>query len=47
VDGRSTGVLPLLRETAGVCYLRLRSTAEQTDNAGFLVESVEADISNN
>jgi hypothetical protein len=47
VGGRKVSVLPLLRETAGVCYLRLRSTAEQTDNAGFLVESVEADISNN
>lgn len=29
----------------GACYLRLRSTAEQIDNAGFLVEYVDADVS--
>jgi hypothetical protein len=44
LDGRNVGTLPLLRETLGPCYLRLRSTAEQTDNAGFLVESAEADV---
>ena len=45
VDGRRTAVLPLLDEhTTGVSYLRLRSTAETTDPAGFLVESVEVDI---
>ena len=44
LDGRDVGTLPLLRETLGACYLRLRSTAEQTDNAGLLVESAEADV---
>ena len=28
----------------GLCYLRLRSTAEEEDLAGFLVESIRADI---
>ncbi len=44
LDGRNVGTLPLLRESLGACYLRLRSTAEQTDRAGFLVESAEADV---
>jgi hypothetical protein len=44
LDGHDIRTLPLLRETLGACYLRLRSTAEQTDNAGFLVESVEAEV---
>ena len=29
------------RQSDGVCYLRLRSTAPETDLAGFLVESVD------
>ena len=45
VDGRPVAILPLLRDSHGVCYLRLRSTAAATDAAGFLVESVEADVS--
>ncbi len=52
LDGREVGALPLRRETTGACYLRLRSTAEHTDAtlrstspAGFLVESVEVDVS--
>jgi len=44
VDGEHAGVLPLLHETARVCYLRLRSTAEAIDRGGFMVESVEAEI---
>ncbi len=44
LDGCEVGVLPLLRETTGACYLRLRSTAEEIDNAGFVVESVEVDV---
>jgi len=44
LDGRAAGTLPLLRETTGLCYLRMRSTAEGTDAAGFLVESFEARI---
>jgi hypothetical protein len=45
LDGRSIEKLPLLREGAGVSYLRLRSTAEQTDHAGVLIEYVEANVS--
>lgn len=44
VDGRQVAVLRGKRECEGICYLRLRSTAVQTDLAGFLVESVEASI---
>jgi len=45
-DGRPIATLPLTREAAsGVSYLRLVSTAEQTDRAGLLVESVAADVS--
>jgi hypothetical protein len=44
-NGRLLAVLPLLRASQGVNYLRLRSTAARTDEAGFLVESVEADVS--
>jgi len=32
------------RAKAGLCYLRLHSTAPQIDSAGFLVEYVAADI---
>jgi hypothetical protein len=43
LDGRTAGTLPLLRETKGVNYLRLRSTAEGTDMGGLLIESVRAE----
>ena len=46
LDGRAAGRLPLRRESTGACYLRLRSTAEASDRAGFLVESVEVEVSN-
>lgn len=46
LDGRRIGRLPLTRMSPwGVSYLRLRSTAESTDDAGLLVESVDADVS--
>jgi hypothetical protein len=45
VDGRQVAILPLLRDSYGVCYLRLRSTPTSTDKAGFLIESAEADTS--
>ncbi len=45
VDGRQVAVLPQLREGEGASYLRLRSTAEESDGAGMFVESVEADVS--
>jgi len=44
-NGRSIATLHLTREPAsGVSYLRLVSTAEQTDQAGLLVESVDANV---
>ena len=47
VDDLPVGGLPLLNETsAGVCYLRLRSTAPSIDISGWLVESVEVNIQN-
>jgi hypothetical protein len=46
VDGRQALVLPQLKLTdSGANYLRLRATAEQPGDAGFLVESLEADVS--
>jgi len=44
VDGRVIGTLPLLRETTGACYLRLRSTAEDINTAGLLVDSAAVDL---
>jgi BNR repeat-like domain len=44
LDGEPQGSLPVVRSSPNVCYLRLRSTAERTDENGFLVESVEADV---
>jgi len=46
LDGHQIQVVPLTRMSRwGVSYLRIRSTAESTDDAGLLVESVEADTS--
>jgi hypothetical protein len=45
VNGRKIATLPQRRETLGICYLRLVSTAETTDDAGLLVERVEAKVS--
>lgn len=44
LDGQPAGAAPQLRSTTGICYLRLRSTAETTD-AGFLVETVKVEVS--
>ena len=44
LDGSRVGAIPLLRQTAGLCYLRLSPIAIDTDPAGFLVESVEVDV---
>jgi hypothetical protein len=38
--------LPLRKETAGANYLRIHSTAPETDDAGMLVESVEVQVAN-
>ena len=45
IDGMSTTKLPLVNSESGaVSYLRLASTAAGLDKAGFLVESVRADV---
>jgi hypothetical protein len=40
LDGKPVARAPQLLDRPGVCYLRLRSTAEQTDTAGLLVRSL-------
>lgn len=46
VDGKLAQPLALRHPTLnGVSYIRLRSTAEQTDSGGLLVDSVRVDIS--
>lgn len=45
VDGRQVLVAPQNRVGAGADYLRIRSTAPDRDEAGLLIESVEADVS--
>ena len=44
MDDVSALALPQLRESIGVCYLRLRSAVEETDKAGFLVDLVECEV---
>jgi hypothetical protein len=41
LDGKRVAELPRLADPLGVCYLRLRSTAEGTDEAGLYVRRVE------
>ncbi len=45
LDKKELTVLPLRKETLGANYLRIRSTAEDTDEAGLLVESVAVNVS--
>jgi hypothetical protein len=46
LDGESAAVLPIRNEAPhGISYLRLRSTAQNVDHAGFLVELVEVETS--
>ena len=45
LDKKEVAVLPLLKETLGANYLRIRSTEEDTDEAGLLIESLEVDVS--
>lgn len=46
LDGRQVQVLPLNRMSRfGANYFRIRSTAQSTDDAGLLIESIEADTS--
>lgn len=44
VDGRQVESLPLTRNTLGVNYVRIRSTAMETDPAGLLIASVSAHV---
>jgi hypothetical protein len=44
VDGHPVAVSRAKRESESISYLRLRSTVSNTDLAGFLVESVGADV---
>lgn len=44
VDGRHLEVLSRRHESEGISYLRMRSTAPDTDLAGFLVKSIDATI---
>ncbi len=45
LDGDAIGTLPLLRDSEGVCYLRLKSAATGTETGGLLVEHVDVEIS--
>ena len=45
LDDDEVTTLPLLKQTLGANYLRIRSTAEETDEAGLLIESLEVDVS--
>jgi hypothetical protein len=44
LDGRSAATIQQSRDSLGVNYLRIRSTAPYTDPAGLLIESVEAEV---
>ncbi len=44
VDGEHVTDLAQLSPGAGVCYLRLWSSASETDEAGLLVDSVDVDV---
>jgi hypothetical protein len=45
VDSHPVETLPMQRRTSGVNYVRLSSTADPTDLAGLLIESVDASVS--
>jgi hypothetical protein len=42
--GRKLAVLRAKRESAGISYLRLMPLAQDTDVAGFLVESINVSV---
>ncbi len=44
VDGEHVADMPQLSEAVGVCYLRLLSTAERTDRAGLVLDSVSMTV---
>lgn len=43
-DGQEVAVLPLLRESEGACYLRLKAVGEKTESGGLLVDRVEVEV---
>jgi len=43
LDGHRSARVPQLASAPGVCYLRVQSTAQDTDMAGLLIQSVEVD----
>jgi hypothetical protein len=45
LDGRTVADLPQARDTLGINYVRIRSTAQDTDPAGLLIENVSANVS--
>lgn len=45
LDGHKIAALPVVRSSRNVCYLRLRSTAETTDPAGFLIDAASVEVS--
>jgi hypothetical protein len=45
VDGRPVETLPMQRRSTGVNYLRITSTADPTDTAGMVIDSVAASVS--
>jgi hypothetical protein len=45
VDGHPVETLPMQRRSSGVNYVRISSTADPTDAAGLLIESVDASVS--
>jgi hypothetical protein len=45
VDGHPVETLPMQRRSSGVNYVRISSTADPTDLAGLLIESVDASVS--
>jgi hypothetical protein len=45
IDGKEASSLTMAHDTAtGISYVRFRSTAPEVDAAGFLVESVRAEV---
>jgi hypothetical protein len=44
LDGHRLETLPMQRATSGVNYLRICSTADDTDTAGLLVQSVDVQV---
>jgi hypothetical protein len=44
VDGRTITTLPVVRGSRNICYLRVRSTAQPKDDAGFLIAAASVAV---